>query len=539
MSIELEAILKRAEWSHFLSTRFIAFCLAISSCSPLLAQGAIAAQGSDAESVKTKESEEKKVEEKKLEEKKAPIKYSESTQMRALPGSLNSVPVFNSNSPEMVLEDGLLLSTFSGDGMEHPDAHLGFVFKGNFDIFAHHVTKFESDADERVLWLCFLAGNPSNKKVRIKILSGSTYLSQPDAPFISLPDVSLNDDGKIYAGPGDRVADEVLRNKPATFLPSSLELNPGETRVLLALPVPVRKLRPALNGRSLILKLNSSGEVQLASLARFVGPEQASVGPSESEWMQLLRKYNLANPRDKTPTAPFNGAPWVVYGRVAGVAVGNEWDAILTDDAVASVPPPDLKFEQMVGNPRGRRMLYDPAVKLAKKKAKAAKFLSIAPAGQSLSFPLSTVERGTFGTGQVQSAPLVVSYQDTAYLANGNYGVKYKMQLPLYNPGNDAVNVQVLFGSPVKSDEQKSELTFMEDAPPRAFFRGTVKVNIDGKDNFWHLVQRQGSKGAKLAEFEMPAGSHKKLSVEFVYPADATPPHVLSVETIGKVEEQE
>lgn len=33
-------------------------------------------------------------------------------QVRSLPGSLDNVPVFNSNSPELVLREGILLSTF-------------------------------------------------------------------------------------------------------------------------------------------------------------------------------------------------------------------------------------------------------------------------------------------------------------------------------------------------------------------------------------------------------------------------------------------
>ncbi|MEO0378360.1 MAG: DUF3370 family protein, partial [Cyanobacteria bacterium P01_A01_bin.17] len=34
--------------------------------------------------------------------------------VRALPGELDSFPVFNSNSPELVLSEGILLSTFPG-----------------------------------------------------------------------------------------------------------------------------------------------------------------------------------------------------------------------------------------------------------------------------------------------------------------------------------------------------------------------------------------------------------------------------------------
>ena len=498
------------------------------------------------------------------------VKFSEATAMRALPGSLNEVAVFNSNSPEMVLENGILLSTFPFEQMENPECHLNFAFQGDFDLFAHHVTKAESDADERVLWLGFLVGNPSNKKVRVKVLNGATYLSQPDAPFVTLPDIALNDEGKLYAGPGDRVSDEVLRGVKPTFLPESVELEAGQTKLLVALPLPVRKLRPALNGRSLLLKLNSSGPVNVASLAKYVEREQGDAGPSEMEWIEGLNHFVLATPRDKPPTLPFTGKGGVAYGRVAGVGLGNEWTATVTDAGAPKSASPQSylnlpsagaairvkpEFSPLPGNSNGRIVSFvdlDSGARIQLSDGKLAstspkkgvkptaksisKDLSIPLPGQRLSFPLSTVERGTFGTGQVQSAPLLVSYADTAYLANGNYGITYKVELPLFNPLKETVNVQVLFCTPLKTEEAKGELQYYDDPPPRAHFRGTVKVNCDGITNFWHLVQKQGFDGSKLAELEMLPGSRKKVSLEFIYPPDATPPHVLSIVTIKKAE---
>jgi hypothetical protein len=62
-------------------------------------------------------------------------------EVRALSGQLDTVPVFNSNSPEFVLKYGILLSTFPPKGKKLPTAHLNFPFRGRFDIFAHHVAK--------------------------------------------------------------------------------------------------------------------------------------------------------------------------------------------------------------------------------------------------------------------------------------------------------------------------------------------------------------------------------------------------------------
>lgn len=40
--------------------------------------------------------------------------------VRPLPGSLDNVPVFNSNSPELIQTDGILLSTFPPGGKASP-----------------------------------------------------------------------------------------------------------------------------------------------------------------------------------------------------------------------------------------------------------------------------------------------------------------------------------------------------------------------------------------------------------------------------------
>lgn len=479
-------------------------------------------------------------------EPKAPTKFYERTQLRALPGGLNDVMVFNSNSPEMILEDGILLSTFPPFDKSFPECHLNYQFDGHFDVFMHHVTRADTDEDKRVLWLAVLVGNPSNRKVRVGVLSGASYLSQPEAPFITLPDEELNNEGTIYAGPGDRVANEVLRKNVPTFLPDSILLLPGETKVLFSLPLPVRRLRPALNGRSTLLKMKSSAPVHLASLSKFVPAEQAESGPTETEWIESLLHSKLGGPRDKAPTPPYAKTGPLAYGRVAGAALGNQWTATITDSAA---PSQNLiaKFEALEGVPNARKAVLEPApsstdisriVESYKKKEektrnakRSEKFLSINSTENSWTFPLCTVPRGTFGTGQIQSAPILVSYGDTAYLANGNYGITYRVEIPLQNKTAEKVDVQVLFRSPVKTDEAKNELTFYQDAPPRAFFRGTVRVAVGGTEKYLHLVQRQGSEGSKLAELTMNPGARRKLIVEFIYPADATPPHVITVKS--------
>jgi hypothetical protein len=81
-------------------------------------------------------------------------------EVRPLPGGLDTVPVFNSNSPELVLEPGILLSTFPLAGMAHPDAHLDYALSGRFDIFAHHVARAPQPDDLTSLYLGIVVHNP-------------------------------------------------------------------------------------------------------------------------------------------------------------------------------------------------------------------------------------------------------------------------------------------------------------------------------------------------------------------------------------------
>ncbi len=68
-------------------------------------------------------------------------------EMRPLMGSLDDVPMFNSNSPEIVQTEGILLSSFPSEGMAHPKAHLNFPFQGRFDLFTHHISKAPPPVD--------------------------------------------------------------------------------------------------------------------------------------------------------------------------------------------------------------------------------------------------------------------------------------------------------------------------------------------------------------------------------------------------------
>lgn len=433
-----------------------------------------------------------------------PQVVSQPQEIRPLTGGLDKVLTFNSNSPEVVQTEGILLSTFPPTGKRVPTAHLNQPLQGRFDLFAHHIAKATSPEDLKTLYLGILLHNPGQQPVTVNILQAASYLSQPDAPFIQLPAMQNNRDGSIYAGPGDRVTNDILRGQRQTGWPAQILIQPGQSQMLMNLPIPVRELDPPINGRSSLIRVRSSGRVYAASLAMFArqNPDGSERAPTVAEWEQLLQTADVAGPRDQAPTPP--GAPGKLrYGRVAGVAQGSVWQAQLSD--------PQDPFR-----------------------------LSIPQPGEAFSYGLSLLDGGTFGTGQIQSAPLRVRYSDTAYRAHGNYGIEYRLSLPLYNSANQPRRVTIALQSPIKGDRPTNSLSFNHPPPSRIFFRGTVRIRYNDAENipktrYVHLVQQFGQQGEPLVTLDLPPQEISLVRVDFLYPPDATPPQVLTVSTLKPV----
>ncbi len=435
-----------------------------------------------------------------------PQEIVQQQQVRPLPGNLDSVPVFNSNSPEKVLKEGILLSTFPSEGKKVPTAHLNFPFKGRFDVFAHHVAQAPTPEDLRSLYLGIILHNPGKQPVTVNILQAASYLSQPDAPFAELPSKSENILGTIFAGPGDRVMYDVLRGQRQDTFPPQIIIPPGESRMLMNAPIPVNGLTPPLNGRSTLMRLWSNDTVYAASLAMFApnNPDGSEREPTLEEWQNLLDNGDLSGPRDKVPTPLEETNKPIIYGRVAGVAQGTEWKALLIDDPKTqhlTIPSPGLAF----------------------------------------SYALSALDRGTLGTSQIQSAPMLVRYPDTAYRAHGNYTVQYSLTLPLYNNTQNPQTVMVSMQTPIKEDQlTKQGLRFLNPPAPQVFFRGSVRVRYKDdqglpQTQYLHLVQKRGQQGESLVMLNMKAGERRLVEVDFLYPPDATPPQVLTVQTMNNV----
>jgi hypothetical protein len=232
-------------------------------------------------------------------------------------------------------------------------------------------------------------------------------------------------------------------------------------------------------------------------------PDGSERAPTLEEWQGLLDNSDVARPRDKTPTPPEDNGKRRIYGRVAGVAQGSQWRALIIDNA-------------------------------------QAKYLTIPEPGQAFSYGISTLHGGTLGTSQIQSAKMLVRYPDTAYFAHGNYAIQYSLTLPLYNNSQNPQSVSVTLQTPLKEDQLvKPGLRFFTTPARQVFFRGTVRVrykNDQGQPQtqYVHLVQKRGQPGEPLILLNMKPGDRSFVQVDFLYPPDATPPQVLTVSTKGE-----
>ncbi len=412
-------------------------------------------------------------------------------QLRPLPGQLDGVLLLNDNNPELITGEGVLLSTFPAN------QGLDVALDGRFDLFSHHVYAGKPEELASTLWLAVLAQPLGTEPVTLDVISGSTSLSQGTksgqtaAPFLPLPSLMAESTTPIASGPGSRVAGDLLRGDQAPELPKQIKIDPGHASALLVLPIPVAGLDPLLNGRNLQLRLKSSAPVYLATVAAY---GQNDSPPSDQRWRALL-STGTRSPKEHQPT-PRGSKGRMIYSRVSGVQIGSTWTGSLSDP--------------------GSNTLN----------------INEAP----ISWPISSLERGDLGTNQVQTAELKRFDKGTAWAAHGNYGVEYDLTLPLSNPERSSRTVAIALESPDKRGSSNGKLQFKPGNSGPVMFRGPIEITgLDGANGRamgrrrFHLVLRRGQEGPQLGTVSLAPGESRRVRVRLVYPADATPPQVLTV----------
>lgn len=428
-----------------------------------------------------------------------PLEIVQTGEVRSLPGQLDKVPMFNSNSPEWVKTEGILLSTFPPEGKKVPAAHLNFPFQGEFTLFAHHHT--HTPPKLQTLYTGIIVNNPGKQPITLEILQAATYQMQ-EAPFKEKPAMLENPNGEVFSGPGIRAVDRVLRGMRQPDFPAQLVIPPGESRMLLNHPTPVQGLEKPINGRSTFMHLNSSGKIYVASLTLYAkkNPDGSDRAPTLQEWQQLLETGNFAGPREPIPTPPTATSGKLIYGRVGGVQLGSKWKATLAD--------------------------------------KDRENLAIPQPGKAISYAISTLRGGRLGTEQIQAGKMLARYPDTAHEAHGNYGVYYDLTVPLINRSDKPQTVTVTLETPLKEDKlSKGGLRFRIPSLDFPFFRGTVRLRYTDESGesvtrYVHLWHRFGQVLEPLLILDLKAQEARTVRVDFLYPPDSTPPQVLTVRTL-------
>ena len=415
-------------------------------------------------------------------------------EVRSLPGGLDQVLMLNDNNPELISGEGILVSTFP----QSPGLDLALT--GRFDLFSHHVYAGTTDRLDSKLWLAVVAQPATDQALTLELLGGSTALSQAvsneqtASPFLPLPALMAESGTPIAAGPGSRVAGDLLRGDSAAELPQQWTIQPGTPTPLVVLPIPVAGLDPLLNGRNLQMRLHSSGPVHVATIAAFGDSRQA---PSAAHWQTLLNA-GKQSPKEHEPT-PRGARGRIIYSRVSGVQVGSTWQAQLTDPGSSHLDLSD----------------------------------------NTISWPISSLVNGDLQTRQIQTAELEAFDPGTAWAAHGNYGVEYDFTLPLRNTSAQTRTVAIALESPDKNRSKTQQLAFSRTEGGPVMFRGPIEVSgLDGNDGQrsgprrFHLVLRRGQQGPELGRVSLGPGESRSVRVRLVYPADATPPQVLSLRPV-------
>lgn len=130
-----------------------------------------------------------------------------------------------------------------------------------------------------------------------------------------------------------------------------------------------------------------------------------------------------------------------------------------------------------------------------------------------LHVPLTSTVRNNFGTGEVQVNPLASRMLDSSLDNVGTYGVRFDVDLDLWGSG-------------------PYDLVLSHPAPlggrPFTAFRGSLQVRTADGLQEMHVGLVSGQSLA-LATINLRPGVSNPVRISLVYPADATPGHLLSV----------
>jgi hypothetical protein len=130
----------------------------------------------------------------------------------------------------------------------------------------------------------------------------------------------------------------------------------------------------------------------------------------------------------------------------------------------------------------------------------------------ALHVPLTSTNRHHFGTRDVQVNQLASRMIDSSLDNVGTYGVRFDVQLNLQGAGPH----QLVLSHPTPNGKHFTA------------FRGSIGIETDEGYREVHVGMRSGQ-SLPIASLNLKPGQSNPVKVSLVYPADATPGHLLSV----------
>ena len=131
----------------------------------------------------------------------------------------------------------------------------------------------------------------------------------------------------------------------------------------------------------------------------------------------------------------------------------------------------------------------------------------------ALHVPLTSTHKHHFGTRDIQINPLSTRMIDSALNNVGTYGVRYDIDLDLVGAGAHAL----VLSHPIA-----------EGRGPFTAFRGSIRITTSQGYRDVHVGLRSGQ-SLPISPLTLIPGETNRVKVSLVYPADATPGHLLSV----------
>ena len=130
-----------------------------------------------------------------------------------------------------------------------------------------------------------------------------------------------------------------------------------------------------------------------------------------------------------------------------------------------------------------------------------------------LHVPLTSTDRIDFGSGDIQVNPLATRMLDSSLDNVGTYGVRFDVDLELRGEGSH----ELVLSHPSPSGGK-----------PFTAFRGSLQIRTEQGLQEVHVGLRSGQ-SLSLTQLQLQPGVPNTVRVSLVYPADATPGHLLSV----------